>query len=209
MLAARQTTWQNAAAVRVPVLLATYLVVALGAGGAVLTLRGSFDHPEPWFALEPLSAHGYSALLGVVLGLAIVAFSRWLLRLPIARELADALAPATRAMTSGQIVLIALLSSLGEELLFRGLLAPYVGVVASSVLFASLHQVRGRARWLWMSFSLVVGLFVSLVYRGTGSLLGPLVAHALINALNLHHLRGLKVPRSRRAEGLLSARSTT
>lgn len=205
----RPATWQKLRAVRVPVLLATYLVVAVGAGAGVLVLRGTFDHPEPWLALEPLSAHAWSGLCGLLFGVAVVAFSRWLLRLPVARELADALAPATRAMTTGQIVLIALLSSLGEELFFRALLAPYVGVVVSSLLFASLHQVRGRARWLWMGFSLVVGLLVAIVYRATGSLVGPLVAHAFINALNLHHLRGLRVPRVRRAEGLLSARSTT
>lgn len=193
---------------RVSVLLATYLLVASGAAAAVLALRGTFDHPEPWLELGPLASHAWSATLGLSLGVVVVALSRWLLRLPIARELADALAPATRAMTSGQIVLVALLSSAGEELLFRALLAPYVGVVVSSVLFASLHQVRGRARWLWMGFSLVVGLGVALLYRATGSLIGPLVAHALVNALNLHHLRDRKAPRARRAEGLLPARST-
>ncbi len=192
---------------RVFVLLATYLLVALGAAAAVLALRGSFDHPAPWLALGPVASHAWSAAGGVALGAAVVGLSRWLLRLPVARELADALAPATRALTSGQIVLVALLSSLGEELLFRALLAPYLGVVASSLLFASLHQVRGRARWLWMTFSLFVGLAVALLYRATGSLVGPLVAHALVNALNLHHLRELRTPRPRRAEGLLSARS--
>lgn len=193
---------------RVSVLLATYLVVAVGAAVGVLALRGSFDHPEPWLALGPAGAHAWSAAVGLTLGVGVVALSRWLLRLPIARELAAALAPAVRGFSSAQIVLVALLSSLGEELLFRALLAPYVGVVASSVLFASLHQVRGRARWLWMGFSLLVGVAVALVYRATGSLVGPLVAHALVNALNLHHLRELRSPRPRRAEGLLSARST-
>ncbi len=193
---------------RVRVLVATYLVVAAGAAATVLALRATLAHPDPWLALAPWSAHLVSAAGGLALAASVVAWSRWSLRLAVARELADALAPATRAIAPGQIVLVAVLSGLGEELLFRALLAPYLGVVASSVLFASLHQVRGRARWLWMTSSLVVGVALALLYRATGSLVGPVVAHALINALNLRHLRGLRAARPRRAEGLLAARPT-
>jgi uncharacterized protein len=74
-------------------------------------------------------------------------------------------------------------------LLFRGLLVPMVGVVTSSLVFGGLHQIRGRGRWGWMAWATLMGLIFAGVFKATGSLAGPLVAHAAINHANLRFLR--------------------
>jgi membrane protease YdiL (CAAX protease family) len=73
-----------------------------------------------------------------------------------------------------------------EEVLFRGhllafldsLVGPLVGTALAVVVFGVAHAyqgVKGIVR------TALIGLFMALVYRATGSLLAPIVAHALID----------------------------
>ena len=72
---------------------------------------------------------------------------------------------------------------------FRGLLVPIVGVVPPALLFGLVHQMKGPSRWVWAGWATVVGLMLGAVFALTGSLVGPLLAHAVINAANLAYLR--------------------
>jgi membrane protease YdiL (CAAX protease family) len=102
------------------------------------------------------------------------------------------------------LLAVAVASAAGEELLFRGLLVQVVGVVASSVVFGALHQVRGTARWGWMAWATAMGLLFGALFAATGSLVGPLVAHAGINHVNLRFLRDNDpLPQRRALGGLL------
>jgi hypothetical protein len=102
------------------------------------------------------------------------------------------------------LLAVAVASATGEELLFRGLVLPLVGVVASSVVFGALHQIRGPARWGWMVWATVMGLLFGCVFAATGSVAGPIVAHAMINGANLRFLRDNDPsPRPRALGGLL------
>src|SRR5262249_42542011 len=106
-----------------------------------------------------------------------------------ARRLHAELRPVALGLSSGHIALLAGLSSLGEELLFRGLLVPWVGVALSSVLFGLAHQIKGPSRWVWVAWAIVVGAMFGSIFALTGSLVGPLLAHAVINGVNLTFLR--------------------
>ncbi len=97
--------------------------------------------------------------------------------------------PSPGRANSGTLLALALASALGEEILFRGLLVPLLGVVLSALVFGALHQVRGPGRWAWMGWATVMGLLFGLVLAATGSLVGPIAAHAIINAANLRFLR--------------------
>ncbi|HHH12074.1 MAG TPA: CPBP family intramembrane metalloprotease, partial [Sorangium sp.] len=99
------------------------------------------------------------------------------------------LRPVAQGLTLWQGGLIAGCSSLGEELLFRGLLQPWLGVLPTAVLFGLVHQSPGPSRWVWACWATVVGLCFGLIFVITGSLLGALLAHAVINAINLMYLR--------------------
>ncbi len=86
------------------------------------------------------------------------------------------------------IVILALASSVAEESLFRGALQPWLGLWLTSFLFAAVHLVPTRALILWSVWAGLVGLVLGLMAQETGSLLGPLIAHALINAINLRRI---------------------
>ncbi|HTV25662.1 MAG TPA: CPBP family intramembrane glutamic endopeptidase [Polyangiaceae bacterium] len=141
-------------------------------------------------ALDASSAHLWSLSGGLIFGLFVVALSRLTVqRFDWARRLHLELRPFARGLDATGIVVLALLSSAGEELLFRGLLQPWMGLWPQALLFGLVHQMPGPSRWTWVTWALVVGLALGALYEFTGSLLGPIVAHALVNGLNLHFLK--------------------
>jgi membrane protease YdiL (CAAX protease family) len=170
-----------------------YALLASLATALALALReGSmpWEHPEPWLTLEPMVALGASSALGVLLALALVVGTRMTVaRFSWAQALHVELRPIAHGMTLLQIMLIAGFSSLGEELLFRGLLQPWLGLVITSLLFGLCHQVPGPSRWVWAGWACLVGLAFGAIFSLTGSLVGPLAAHAIVNAVNLTYLR--------------------
>jgi membrane protease YdiL (CAAX protease family) len=132
----------------------------------------------------------WSLVLGGILGALTIVMTRVVARrAPAIRDLHEALRPAVRGADGLTIGCMALASGVGEELLFRGLLAPLLGVVLSAVVFGLLHQVRGPARWVWASWALLMGLLFGLVFVITGSLAGSVLAHVAINFANLRFIR--------------------
>jgi CAAX protease family protein len=151
-------------------------------------------HPQPWLALglslDGGSAHLWSLLGGIGFGLMVVAASRVTVqRFEWARRLHLELRPFARGLDATSIVVLALLSSAGEELLFRGLLQPWMGLIPQALVFGLAHQMPGPSRWIWVSWACLVGLALGGLFEVTGSLLGPLAAHALVNGLNLKFLK--------------------
>ncbi len=161
---------------------------------------------DAWLPLTRPMGHGLSLVLGVVLGvLTVVATRSFVRRWTWARALHADLRPAVSNASEGTIVVLGISSALGEELFFRGLLATTFGLVASSLAFGLLHQMRGRVRWVWAGWATVMGFLFGAIFLATGSLLGALVAHAAINIANLRFLRDTHVaePKRRHLGGLL------
>ncbi len=185
-------------------LAAAYATMAALAVAASLLLlqRAPWLHPTPWLHLPALVAHAYSLAFGVALGALVVVVTRRLVgRFTWARELASALRPFARGLSGVGIISVALLSSIGEEFLFRGLLQPWLGLWLQAALFGVLHQMRGPSRWAWVAWASVVGVMFGAVFASTGSLLGPIAAHALINGFNLNYLQNHDPDFSRRGLG--------
>ena len=137
-----------------------------------------------------LFAHFSSLLLGLTLGLAIVSFSRFSVnRYSWAKLLHEELRPFARSRSPKEILGLALSASLAEELIFRGLLQHFVGFCLQAPIFGFFHQSRGPHRWIWATWAAVVGLLFGLIVKLTGSLLGPFIAHTIVNALNMAYLR--------------------
>jgi len=154
-----------------------------------------------------------SLVMGVVLAGATIAASRAVVRTSAwGRALHADLRPAVRHTSERGILVMAVASGVGEELVFRGLLVPLVGALVASVAFGLLHQVRGRARWAWAAWATITGFLLAAIFMLTGSLAGPIVAHVAINFVNLRHLRDHDVsdtPPRARLGGILSDRSGT
>jgi membrane protease YdiL (CAAX protease family) len=171
-------------------LVAVYLGVGALAAAIAMALGRDPLRCEGWLGIRGAASSLVSLGLGVLVGATTIAATpamvrrwRW------ARALHLALRPAVHRAGNGALLAVAVASAVGEELLFRGLLVPLIGVAASSVAFGVLHQIRGKARWGWIGWATLMGLVFGEVFAMTGSLLGPLLAHAAINHSNLRFLR--------------------
>ncbi|MFC0596568.1 lysostaphin resistance A-like protein [Thermus composti] len=103
-------------------------------------------------------------------------------------SLHKALGKALKPLGKGPLLLLALLSGLGEEVFFRGFLQSLLvdrfggyGVLLQALLFALLHPAPLRA-WAYPLYTGVAGLLFGLAYLLTGSLLPGILAHTLHNA---------------------------
>jgi hypothetical protein len=177
---------------RTTLLLTGYGVLGLVAFGIGWLVRDGnpIDYPTPWLTLEPVERWLSSSALGLGFALALVLSTRLFVRkFRWAKELHQSFRPFAKTLSTGEIVALAVLSSSGEELLFRALLTPWMGVPLAALVFGVVHQMPGKSRWVWALWAGVVGLVLGCIYASTGALIGCVLAHALINGANLLFLR--------------------
>ena len=88
---------------------------------------------------------------------------------------------------------LALAAGLAEELLFRGILwsflegtiSPIGAWLVSSVLFGAAHGLWHPTLRTWGLFAIAAGLVLGGLRLGSGGLLAPMVAHVLVDAINI------------------------
>jgi membrane protease YdiL (CAAX protease family) len=161
--------------------------------GLALGLRALLSGGSLVFADRTAAARGIAwpsdAASGALAGAAVILASRWLTAHTRAgAALARSLARALGSLSPAQCVVLALASGIAEEALFRGALQPSLGWIGASVLFALAHFVPRRELLAWSAFALAGGLLLGGLYAWTGNLLAPVVAHVLVNAVNLRLL---------------------
>ena len=184
--------------------LVIYGALSVVAVGTALARGQSPIGTDAWLPLGAPQGHIASIGGGVVLALLTIKATRqFVRRWGWARALHSDLRPAVSRAGDGTIVVLGIASALSEELFFRGLLATTFGVIASSLAFGLLHQMRGRVRWAWAAWATVMGFLFGGLFLATGSLIGPLLAHAAINIANLRFIRDTDVdpPKPRRRLG--------
>jgi len=123
--------------------------------------------------------------VGVGLILLWEAGRRWL---PRARELERAIADLLHGLEPSDALGLAILSGFAEELFFRGAVQGQWGLWIATLLFALLHTGPGKAFHLWTLFAAAAGLSFGLLVIHLGTLLAPMVAHMLVNGVNLYRL---------------------
>lgn len=167
--------------------------------------RLPFSIPDPWLDLAPGMTALYSLLIGGALGGAVVLWSRASVgRFRWAQRLHQEFRPIARQLSGGDILVLSVLSGVAEEFLFRGLLQPLVGLFPQAILFGLVHQTRGPSRWVWALWAGVAGLGFGALFQLTGSIWGAVLAHAMVNAINLSYLKSHDpTPPARTLGGLL------
>ena len=96
--------------------------------------------------------------------------------------------PLFEHVSASQIVVVSVLAGTAEELLFRGVVQPLVGLPAASALFGAVH-VGGRGFIGYGLWAACIGALFGWVMVVTGGLLAPIVAHAVYDALALAYVR--------------------
>lgn len=130
-----------------------------------------------------------SPLLGLAIALVVVALTRWVTAhtawaKTLHRDFRELLGP----LTTKEMIILAAASSIGEELLFRGALLPWLGPWWQAVVFALLHVGPGRRFLPWTASALVLGAGFGWLAVWTTNLGAPIAAHFTINFLNLRFI---------------------
>jgi hypothetical protein len=155
------------------------IVLAAGRGDPDLYRLGA---PPAWLLLA-------GPCVGLAVGLAIVGLTRLATRrFQWARDLHTSFRDLLGPLALREIAILALASSIGEELMFRGALLPWLGVWLQAGIFALLHVGPGKRFLPWTASAFVLGLGFGELALRTGSLGAPIAAHFAINFWNLRYI---------------------
>lgn len=83
------------------------------------------------------------------------------------------------------VIILAFCSAVSEEVFFRGVLQPEIGLLPASLLFGLLHPL-GMVYIVWAA---LVGAGLGALFLATGSLAAPIAAHGVYNFVALAYLR--------------------
>ena len=100
----------------------------------------------------------------------------------------DEIFPLLREATVIDIIVLAAVAGFSEELLFRGMLQPRMGLIAASVLFGLLHGPEYKL-WPFAVWAACVGAGFGIVYRETENMAIPMLVHGLYDGLALAYIR--------------------
>jgi len=162
------------------------------AAGAFGLLRGNldlYDHPAPWIALGGLVRFVVGLGAGLLVGATVVGATRVAVRrTDWARHLHVEFRQIFGTLSTRDVLVFAGLSSIAEELFFRGALQPSIGLSLSSLVFGLLHVGPSRRFVPWTLMAVAMGFVLGALYQATGNLLAPVVAHLVINMMNLQYI---------------------
>jgi membrane protease YdiL (CAAX protease family) len=153
--------------------------------------RGSFLSPAhtPWLSPNTTLAGVLGAVIALVLAGATVAMTRVLVtRTQWAKNLHLTLRAALGEVSTGRMLFLSLLSAVSEELLFRSALQPLLGLFATSLVFGLVHVSPRETYLSWSLWAAVMGACFGLLFEASGTLLAPILAHALINYENMQYI---------------------
>ncbi len=162
-----------------------FLGVAILFEGSLIGLAGGLGR---WFGIDPL-AHCTWSPVSLAWGCAatLPMFALFLLsyRRPpgpfrhIKQLLLDTLGPSLAACRWYDLLLLGAVAGISEELLFRGVLQPQLGLAASNVFFGLAHSISP----LYAVLAGGMGLYLGWLLDATGNVLAPIVTHGLYDFL--------------------------
>ena len=139
------------------------------------------------FQLRPLTTTVTELGIGIAIGfgltgLSSIVYAMW----ANYRESADFyLAMVLDPLAIPDLIWLGLLPGLSEELLFRGVMLPSlgldpIGIMLSSLCFGVLHMTNLQ-QWPYAVWATLVGMLLAFTMVETGNLLIPIVAHITTN----------------------------
>ncbi|MGD1931019.1 MAG: lysostaphin resistance A-like protein [Leptolyngbyaceae cyanobacterium] len=165
------------------------ILVAMGVTALVLLLIARFWLLLDSVVLLSVAFNTEILLVGLGVGVGITGASAIAYRLwPGYRQSADVyLKLVLEPLAWGDLVWMGLLPGLSEELLFRGVMLPAIGlniygVIFSSLCFGVLH-LSGLQQWPYVAWATLIGLILAMSALLSGNLLIPIVAHTTTNLL--------------------------
>lgn len=137
----------------------------------------------------------FGVLVGILLAISGYIFYLWAEKSKKFNEIVDLfqniLSPIFKNLKLIDLALLSLVAGFCEEIFFRGLLLPKLGLIVSSVAFGLLH-LPGFKYWLYVLWATLSGALFGWLFLLTNSLWLPITAHATNNLIGMIMLKKLK-----------------
>lgn len=165
------------------------LVRALGLEGLILVIAvvWAWLKDISWrTALTPTLSH---CMAGIAAGLVLLAINYAILEYgsrynaffqTLKRLIEEDVSPLFKNVDFVAVVIIALVSGVAEELFFRGVLQPQIGLWLSSIVFGLAH-IWKKAAVIYGIYAIGIGLILGSLYKLSGNLWVPILAHVVNN----------------------------
>lgn len=154
----------------------------------LLVLLGDLDlglHFWQWSTDRTLRVFGVGVLgAGIILGLGIF----FEMQFPEFKRFRGLLKPYIQDIPPMGILYLAFLSGFFEELLFRGALQPFAGILLTSILFGAIHLGPGGLS-LWSLWAVFSGFLMGLEAMAAKSILAPALTHVIVNCVSMLRLK--------------------
>lgn len=131
----------------------------------------------PWLVVS-------AAIVLLVYAFSIFSLKQW----ESMRRCAMDIRKALGNLTNREIMLVALASGFGEEMLFRGWLMNETGILLSSLIFGLVHVPINRNWLFWPVFAFTIGLALGWLCIQSQTIIFAIGVHAGINWLNIRHV---------------------
>lgn len=149
------------------------------------------DQSIPRLFLEPVH-WGYQLLIGIAVGYISAILALQVIHLPWLAETNRYYTDLVQQfeLTAPKIIFISICAGVGEEILFRGAIQHWLGVVVTAILFVAIHGYINPADWRIS----IYGLFMTLVMIIIGymtvhlGLISSITAHFMIDLVLLFKL---------------------
>ena len=136
----------------------------------------------------------------VDLGLGVLVAGALLLLWNLGRSLIPALVSVEEKlfevfsfMPRADLLALAIISGVAEEIFFRGAMMGSWGLWITSVLFALLHSGPGKMFRFWTLYAFIAGLALGALVLFRDNLLAAIIAHVVVNAIQLNRIATLNI----------------
>ncbi len=159
----------------------------------ILTLITCFMYKctmrQPIFTEDTISSLILHAIIGLFIALPIIFINYFLLtKTRLFEALIQSIKENIQIMDRFEMSTVALFSGIGEEILFRGIVQHFTGLIVASLLFGLLHIGPNKKFLPWTFFALIMGFFLGLMRLYFGSLVVPIFIHATVNYASFRFL---------------------
>jgi membrane protease YdiL (CAAX protease family) len=163
------------------------ILVVMGSTALIILIIAKVWQKIGNIAILPWEITASAVFSGLALAIVIVSVSSLIYHFwPAYRYSADTyLELVLKPLTWSDLIWLGLLPGLSEELLFRGIMLPALGlnlgaVIVSSCIFGLLH-INGSQQWPYALWATIVGLLLGCVALITSNLIIPIIAHVVTN----------------------------
>ena len=184
-----------------PVISSTFVVMFYGGMSVLAWVLGSFADLDLILYGEAIPIW-IAVALGTLVGGGVVGLSRSLEeRFAWAQRLSREFQKLLGDLSDTDIAILAVASSVGEELLFRGFLqqalevhlfsGPYGyawAIFLSGLLFGLIHVGGSRVYLPWTVMAIVMGWVLGYLFWATGHIAAPVATHFVVNFINLRRM---------------------